>query len=188
MALTTLQGNLMSSDARHLQADAHRRTPDYIIAAARAVLGKIDLDPASDVEAQKTVRALCWWDRSGLERDWSGFGGCPVTVWLNPPGGVLADRTSSAARWWAKLVFECTAGHVSEALFLGFTLEIMRTAQRFECRAPQSFPFCVPKARLKFPSSNGAGSGSPAAANAIFYLGPNVDRFRLVFSRIGACT
>jgi hypothetical protein len=174
-----------------MASDAHRRTPDHILAATRCVLGAIDLDPASDANANTHVQAQVFWSEEGLFRDWSGFDGCPSRVWLNPPGGMLnmpSYRGSSAAAWWAKLHSEFRLGHVGEALFLGFTLEIMRTAQRFACPPPQMYPYCIPKARLEFPSSNGAGSSSPAAASAVFYLGPNTDRFRKVFGLIGWCT
>jgi hypothetical protein len=56
-------------------------TPPNIIEAARTVLGNIDLDPASCVEAQKYVQARCYFTpkEDGLSKKWKG------RVWLNPP-------------------------------------------------------------------------------------------------------
>ena len=197
----------MTADARHLKSDANRRTPEHVLALAREVMGGIDLDPASDVEAQKVVKAKYWLgpgapackiEPNGLYWQWdlSEVKGRPARVWLNPPGGVLDPKTlqprpkgpgiSSAAVWWAKLVHEYNAERVSEALFLAFTLEVFRTGQVF-ARPPQTFPFCIPRGRLRFPSSNGGTVNAPAAASAIVYLGPNVARFRSVFGQIGVC-
>jgi ParB family chromosome partitioning protein len=62
-------------------------TPVKYIDAARAVLGGIDLDPASCDEANEIVKAETYYtaDDDGLAYDWAG------TVWLNPPYGRLAD-------------------------------------------------------------------------------------------------
>lgn len=56
-------------------------TPPPVVAAARAVMGGIDLDPASCEEANRVVRADTFWTAqdSPLGRDWFG------RVWLNPP-------------------------------------------------------------------------------------------------------
>ena len=56
-------------------------TPPRIIEAARAVLGAIDLDPASSAQAQRTVQAAQYFtiDDDGLKAEWAG------RVWMNPP-------------------------------------------------------------------------------------------------------
>ena len=56
-------------------------TPADIIAAARNVLGTIDLDPASGEIANETVKAtkIFTADDDGLAHDWEG------NIWLNPP-------------------------------------------------------------------------------------------------------
>lgn len=189
--------------AVHYSEDNSRRTPDYILEAAREVLGEIDLDPASDYEAQHGVGADGWYGPScprGGEARWFGTDGLRAEwhgrVWLNPPGGKLDDRTwqpvkhagshgvGSASVWWSKLLHEFESGRVSEALFLGFTLEILRTGQRWG-KPPQAFPFCVPRDRLQFLSSGEGGCASPPMGSVVVYLGPNVARFREVFERIG---
>src|SRR4051812_46719891 len=56
-------------------------TPPKYIELARSVLGKIDLDPSSDVVGQATVKAGKYFTAAdcSLEQEWHG------NVWLNPP-------------------------------------------------------------------------------------------------------
>src|SRR5450432_2540331 len=62
-------------------------TPAKYIEAARAVMGSIDLDPASCKIANRTVKATryCSKEENGLSKEWTG------NIWLNPPYG----RTNS---------------------------------------------------------------------------------------------
>src|SRR5262249_11893632 len=59
-------------------------TPPEYIAAARAVLGSIDVDPASSDIAQETVCASVYYTKQddGLAKLWRG------KVWMNPPYSV----------------------------------------------------------------------------------------------------
>lgn len=56
-------------------------TPPEFIESARLVMGSIDLDPASNEHANKTVKAthIFTEEDNGLEQEWFG------NVWLNPP-------------------------------------------------------------------------------------------------------
>lgn len=61
--------------------DGEWYTPSEYVEAARRVLRRIDLDPASCLEANETVKAKIFWteDDGPLERPWRGG------VFLNPP-------------------------------------------------------------------------------------------------------
>ena len=84
-------------------------TPSPVVEAARAVMGGIDLDPASSAAANETVQAATYFSRAddGLAQPWAG------RVFLNPP-------FSDAARFISKLMAERAAGRVTEACVVTF--------------------------------------------------------------------
>jgi hypothetical protein len=186
----------MNPTTRTPPPDNDRRTPTHILKLARDCLGTIDLDPASDEEANKNVKAKLYYPEDGLILPWSG------RVWLNPPGGLVDKdlnqlpakiRTkgcmSSAAVWWHKLLHHYNAGDVTEALFLCFNLEAMLNTQNVGTGVPiQAFPFCIPEYRIRYPGSAGAKSSSPPGASAIVYLGPDHAKFVSTFRSLGWCT
>ena len=170
---------------QHSSRSVEHYTPLWILDAARRVLGTIDLDPATSSYANaKRVRAERFFTREddGLSRDWIG------RVWLNPPGGRVGAR-SSAAVWWEKLAHEYQSQRVIEAVFLGFSIEILATAQDAPIW-PGSLPFCVPRRRIEFDRETAHGeyvSGdSPTHANIIVYLPRNDTPMRSTRSFIKA--
>lgn len=186
-----------SKSVQHSGLTAEHYTPIEIVEAARATMGGIDLDPAS-TESVNTHRVKA--DRFFTKRDdalrhpWFG------RVFLNPPGGKREkgdpERRSRAAEWWAKLATEYQRGGVTEAIFLGFTLEILATSQDATLW-PGDFPFCIPRTRIDFYQEVAPGEfkegGSPAHSNVVVYLpqtgaGGCIDgtrRFRDAFSKFG---
>lgn len=148
----------MDKIAQHSAATVEHYTPADIVEAARATMGTIDLDPASCKLGQAVVNAGFWFGldhwhierKDGLSVPWLG------NVFLNPPGGRVESGTlgfktrSSAALWWAKLASEHRAGRVTQAIFVGFTLEILRSTQSLDVPQPFDFPICVPKSRIRF--------------------------------------
>lgn len=173
-------------------ADNERRTPDWIIEAARGTLGTIDLDPASDEDGNERVKATDYFDKddNGLNQLWNG------NVFLNPPGGKLDPVTmqpvkackgalSSAAVWWSKLLHEVKEGRTLDAIFVCFNLEAMLNTQKLAPLPIQAFTFCVPNKRVEYPSINGGNTKSPAGASAIVYVGDHVGDFCVNFMKYG---
>jgi len=81
-ALTLSQeiwGNSSGGFARQMTGFMETNTPALYVEAVRKVMGGIDLDPASNDEAQKTVQAKIWHTENGLKISWPG------RVFLNPP-------------------------------------------------------------------------------------------------------
>ncbi len=168
--------------AQHSSASNEWYTPAEYVEAARSVMGGIDLDPASCFEANQTVRATVFLSLpgDGLSQSWWG------SVFLNPPGGKVRNK-SEAALWWAKLAREFDAGRVSQFVFVGFTLEILRTTQDIEkygdiMPLSQRFVRCFPRDRICF-----GGKKSPTHANVIVYGGPKRIRFIETFTHFGMC-
>ncbi len=179
------------SNVHHTSTTNEHYTPLEIIEAARETMGGIDLDPATTTSVNThRVKATSFFTRkdAALYRAWSG------RTWLNPPGGRAPGNKSSAALWWAKLAEEYAAGRVVEAVFLGFTLEILATSQDAVVW-PGDLPFCVPRKRIEFCKEVAPGEfvkgDSPTHSNVIVYL-PRKDepidgrvRFHAVFAKFG---
>jgi hypothetical protein len=136
-------------------ADWH--TPLAIIEAARAVMGTIDVDPASSPEANEAVQATTYFteDDDGLVEA-CGADGLIMRAWygrvfLNPPGGQVR-------RFWETLLMNVALGNTSEAIWVGYSLEQFQSLQganyqQFDDtqpRHPLAFPTCIVKDRLKF--------------------------------------
>ncbi len=155
-------------------------TPKNIVEGARALMGGIDLDPASCLKANETVRATQIYDVAddGLSKPWRG------RVFLNPPGG-LRNGESSMFVWWEAMSLKHEAGIIEQGFFVAFTLEILRTSQRGI--PAQRYFRCYPSSRIRFV---GAGN-SPTHANVLIWLPPkderNFTRFHAIFSEIGLC-
>ncbi len=188
----------MPSHALLSSATPEHYTPPEVIAAAREVMGEIDLDPASCARANAVVKARLFFADDGLDLPWHG------RVFCNPPGGKLNAKTfepiaagpgfSSAAVWWWKLLDEYRAGRVEQAIFICFSLNVFQCAQDLGYQPPYAFPFVVPGSRLRFWNERTAvGTGAPQHCNAIVYLPPRerpayadgCTAFAAAFSRFG---
>jgi phage N-6-adenine-methyltransferase len=146
-------------------------TPAEYLEAARAVMGDIDLDPASCAAAQEVVQAMRFFTKEddGLVQEWQG------RIWLNPPySAVLAPRFID------KLCAEYDADHLDEAVVL--VNNATETAW-FHCLLAR-FPACFLRKRVPFwrPGHNGGGARQ---GQVVFYLGPKVSAFWRVFSPLG---
>ncbi len=173
-------------NVQHSAKSVEHYTPPSVVEAARQTMGGIDLDPASCATANRVVRATDYYNKSqdGLSREWHG------RVLNNPPGGKTQGKSNSVV-WWSKLVDEWQYGRVEQAIFIGFSIEILQTSQRGTGPVPLDFPFCVPSGRLDFLDENLEPQGSPTHANVVVLLPPRVDtaeaieRFKVAFKDIG---
>lgn len=147
-------------------------TPPHVIAAARAVLGGIDLDPASCEVANVVVKATTYYtaELDGLTQTWAG------RVWLNPPYahplvGQFVDKLLDAYR----------SGAVPEALVL---LNNVTDTAAFQRLAAVAVAWCFPRRRLQF-WNPAKGPGHTQQGQVIVYLGPHVERFAAAFESYG---
>lgn len=151
-------------------------TPREYLDAAHELLGGIDLDPASNAFANQNVRAerIYTLDTDGYTQPWAG------RVWLNPPYGRSAGK-SNQAMWSSRLIalHARGAGPVTEALLL------VNAAPGNAWFAPLwDFPICFISQRIRFYTETG-DADAPTQSNVIVYLGPQVQRFIMIFSRFG---
>ena len=146
-------------------------TPAAYIEAACALMGDIDLDPASTAVANEVVGATVYYDQTadGLAHPWYG------RVWLNPP-----YAQPFCAQFCRKIAEEFEADRVSEACVL---VNNATETDWFQRLARASAAMCFPEGRVRFwhPERESA----PLQGQAVLYLGPNPTEFRTHFGRFG---
>jgi len=148
-------------------------TPPEYIAAAREVMGGIDLDPASSSIANRTVGATEYYtaEQDGLGQEWRG------RVWMNPP-----YASDLVGRFADKLNAHYLNGDIEQAIVL--VNNATETAW-FQGMLQLAAAVCFPRGRVKFIDVNGMPSGAPLQGQALLYFGTNANLFSDVFSRFG---
>jgi len=146
-------------------------TPAEYIQAARHVLGRIDLDPASSLTANDIVDAETFYtaEDDGLTKEWQG------RVWMNPPyAGELIGKFMS------KLCQHFRGGEVAEAIVL---VNNATETGWFQETAALASAICFPKGRVKFwhPEKESA----PLQGQALLYLGTRPRAFSVAFADFG---
>lgn len=147
-------------------------TPESYVEAARKVMGGIDLDPASSISAQRTIKAANYFTATdnGLLQEWQG------RVWLNPP-----YAQPLIGQFIAKLVEELKKGAVTSAVVL--THNYTDTAW-FHQAEELAAAICFTRGRIGFVSPEGEVA-SPTQGQAFFYYGDNAEEFGAVFRVFG---
>lgn len=155
-------------------------TPAKYIEAARRVMGGIDLDPASCVQANKVVQATHYYteDQNGLMHRWHG------RVWCNPPygrarGSRNGKSISHQQAFAEKLQREYATGAIEQAILLSLGNPNSTWFQPL-----LNFTTCFHLGHLHFTRPNGT-TGDFGFPLAFVYLGPHEGRFAEVFSRFG---
>jgi ParB family chromosome partitioning protein len=154
-------------------------TPSRYINAARAVMGGIDLDPASCAAANQIVKAERYFtkEQNGLLQEWKA-----KSIWLNPPYARTEHYQSGIKLFVDKCLDAYQRGDVLQAIIL-VTAEI--NAKWFQPLWP--FFICVPDHRVKFiaPQKDKRGVYQHMFGTCFVYLGPNEQKFIEVFSQFG---
>jgi ParB family chromosome partitioning protein len=148
-------------------------TPDEYLHAARSVVGKFDLDPASNPLANDKVRAATFYtaDDDGLQKDWAGV------VWMNPP-----YESGLIGKFAEKLCDSFVSGDVTAAVVL---VNNATETRWFQAIAGQASAVCFPKGRVKF--WHPRKEAVPLQGQAVLYLGSDARAFVEEFSAFGFC-
>ncbi len=155
-------------------------TPSVYIEAARAVMGSIDLDPASCAVANELVKAATYYtkEQDGLHQPFYG------KIWCNPPYGKINNR-STIDLWVRRIVREYEQGNIEQAILLTTCDSDNGWFQLF-----WNYLICFSNHNVHFfKPVNGVirkDSRSTQMFGTVFvYLGPNEARFTEVFSQFG---
>ena len=171
MAYTTVPQDLKLEPDR----DYYGTPPEYVD-MARKVMGSIELDPASCLEANEMfVNANRFFSQQddGLAQDWSS-----ESLWMNPP---YSKR--GAYEFAKKFAEECDEGHVGQAVVLVNSATGTR-AFRYLFDTCDAICFC--NKRIQFHQTNGSVSTtSNSKEQLFFYRGRRVKKFQKVFGGIG---
>ncbi|MES0444951.1 MAG: hypothetical protein ABUJ92_00260 [Desulfobacterales bacterium] len=189
-------------------------TPSEIVEAAREVMGVIHLDPASSLLANQTVKAdnfyagllhvekVGGWDlpaltslSGGLERTWHG------NIWMNHPfsrgeapcktvcvkeicqkrGYHTAIRIPGNRQWIAYLAQQYKIGNIEQSCNITY----VNTSETW-FRPLLEHLQCFIYGRTNYYRPDGTKKKGVTKGSVVTYIGPNVDRFREVFSEFGA--
>ena len=143
-------------------------TPPEFIESARKVMGSIDLDPASNSHANKTIKASTFFteEDDGLTKKWFG------NVWLNPP--YSSTLIVSFADKVAEREFEQAVVLVNNATETKWFKTLIDNADAFVFKT----------GRIKFLKYDGQHN-APLQGQAFIYFGNNAERFLAEFEQYG---
>jgi hypothetical protein len=162
----------MSFDPSLFTGNNEWYTPAQYIKLARAVMGGIDIDPASNAIAQETVRASTYFskDDCGLAKEWNG------RIWLNPP-----YARGLISKFADKLLTEWRSGRCTQAIVLINNTTDTRWFHRLTAAATS---ICLTSGRIRFHRAD-LTPGGPPQGQTFLYFGPNSAKFSRIFGSIG---
>lgn len=171
----TTSGLLKAAKSPHVAqntGESEWYTPFEYIACAHAVMGRIDLDPASSEIANRTVKAskIYTAEENGLDKFWGG------KVWMNPPYSAELVR-----QFVSKFAEHVKNGDITEGMVL---VNNATETQWFNELVSVSSGVLFPSGRVKFLDPNGK-PGAPLQGQALTYTGKNLQKFTKEFGGFG---
>ena len=148
-------------------------TPSEFIQAARQVMGKIDVDPASNERANKRIHADKFYtmEDSGLNKTWHG------NVWMNPP------YSQPLITQFCNLIVEKYKNNeIKQACIL---VNNATETNFFQNMLSICIAICFIRGRVKFIDKAGNSSGAPLQGQSILYLGNNLKGFIQEYETFG---
>jgi len=162
---------------QNLTGNTEWRTPEKYINSVGNVLGGIDIDPASNDEAQALVQAGIYHTikDNGLDHRWNG------RCFMNPP-----YSRELIPKFTNKFLSELKCGHITESIVL---VNASTDTRWFHQLQEQAKAICFTKGRIGFLRP---GQGYQASTgkkgqigSAFLYFGDDVESFTAEFSQYG---
>ena len=149
-------------------------TPPYLIESARLVLGEIDCDPATCLQAQKTINAATYYTKqdNGLVHPWSG------RVWINPP-----YNAPWMGRFVDKLLDHLQKSDVTAAILM---CNNATDTSWWQKAIGLASGICFAKGRIASRDEYDVLGPSPPKGHNFFYFGPAAITFLQEFKKYGA--
>jgi ParB family transcriptional regulator, chromosome partitioning protein len=156
----------------HNSGEIEWYTPSCYIESARAVMGSIDLDPASCEHANLTVRAANYFSahENGLIHSWSG------KVWMNPP-----YRSKLMSAFCNKFAEEVRNNNITEGIVL---VNNATETRWFQSLIKEASGVVFANKRIRLLSKDGERK-SPLQGQAFLYFGERPDKFMRIFGKYG---
>ena len=167
----------LGAHLRNNSGNSEWYTPQVYVAAARDVMGGIDIDPCSCADANRVVKATTFFDeqQDGLAQEWHG------RLYTNPPYGEgTIDKFSE------KLLAEFYAQRVKQAIVL---VNNCTETKWFQGLLRASSNVCFPIGRISFWSVD-RPSKNPLQGQAFLHFcfrAQDGTKFRRVFGQFGVC-
>jgi len=171
-------------------------TPVEIVEAARRVMGRIDLDPASSENANRIVKAshIYTTKENGLAQPWHG------NIWMNHPFGRAEEACSIVcekklknkkhvchdynlfgnAAWVNKLTREYFEGRAIEACCIAYACTSETWFQPL-----MKLPQCYLTPRTNYRLPDGSIKKGVSKGSVVTYYGNNVDAFAREYRSMG---
>jgi len=153
-------------------------TPPEIVEAARALMGSIDLDPASSKRANKTIKANQFFteQENGLDHPWFG------NVWMNHP---FLRETNKL--WIENIIREYEVRHVVQACCITFASTSEKWFQPL-----LNFPQCYLSPRTNYYLPDSTKKKGVTKGSVVTFLPPRnqnyfetIGKFRKHFCKHG---
>ena len=157
---------------KHNSGENEWYTPPEYIEAVKAVMGTIDLDPASSDKANCIVEASTYFtkEEDALKKMWFG------RIFLNPPYSQPLIKQFSD-----KLCSSINNSEIKEAIVL---VNNATDTTWFQNMAQRASAICFTNKRIRFLDPEG-NLGAPLQGQAVLYWGHDIEKFRLIFHYFG---
>ena len=144
-------------------------TPYIYAKSAEEVMGLIELDPASCVDAQRIINAKKYYTKEddGLKYHWSG------KVWLNPP-----YSRGLMNKFINKLIYDDVREYI---VLVNASTDTEWAHKLFK----NSDMVCFTKGRIGFINKDGEKKKGNSRGQMFFYKGTNKNKFTKEFSCFG---